>query len=193
MCPVAELSALRAQLRDRQVKAGALGTTEMSICLDMGLISELEQLQEDQAQWSKDHVNDAPPESLAGKAAKASNPFDAEVAAKQEEVRAASIIVVFRALSSDRYEALANRFEDVDGDDRLRWLDALVEACYFECWSEGEKVDLPWSEIKPEMSFGEVDDARSRVFTLNRRKQDIPFSSQPSKKRRQLAATPKPA
>jgi hypothetical protein len=191
---MAELSALRARLRDRQVKAGALGSTEMSICLDMALISELEQLQEEQAAWSRDHPTDSSSGSLAGPSSKKkANPLDAQVEAKQEEVRAASIIVVFRALSSDKYERIANQFEDVDGDDRLRWLDALVEACYAECWSEGEKVELPWSEIKPEMSFGEIDDARTRVFTLNRRKQDIPFSSQPSKKPRPLAATPKPA
>lgn len=190
---MAELSALRARLRDRQVKAGALGTTEMSICLDMGLISELEQLQEDQAQWSQDHRGVVDDQSLAGRGSAPTNPLDAEVEAKQEEVRAASIIVVFRALSSNRYENIANQFEDVDGEDRLKWLDALVEACYAECWSEGEKVELPWSEIKPEMSFGEIDDARSRVFTLNRRKQDIPFSSKPSKKPRPLDATPKPA
>jgi hypothetical protein len=190
---MAELSALRARLRDRQVKAGALGTTEMSICLDMGLISELEQLQEDQAQWSVDHASAVDSGSLAGAPSKKTNPLDAEVEAKQAEIKAASIIVVFRALSSDKYERIANQFEDVDGEDRLRWLDALVEACYAECWSEGEKVDLPWSEIKPEMSFGEIDDARSRVFTLNRRKQDIPFSSKPSKRPRPLDATPKPA
>jgi hypothetical protein len=190
---MAELSALRARLRDRQVKSGALGTTEMSICLDMSLISELEQLQEEQAQWSQDHPADSTTGSLAGSPSKALNPLDAEVEAKQAEIAAASIVVVFRALSSDKYERLANQFEDVDGEDRLRWLDALVEACYVECWSEGEKVELPWSEIKPEMSFGETDDARSRVFTLNRRKQDIPFSSRPSRKPRQPSATPKPA
>jgi hypothetical protein len=191
---MAELSALRARLRDRQVKSGALGTTEMSVCLDMSLISELEQLQEEQAQWSQDHTGPASDVGvLAGPFAKATNPLGEQVEAKQAEISAASIIVVFRALSSDKYERIANQFEDVDGEDRLRWLDALVEACFAECWSEGEKVDLPWSEIKPEMSFGEIDDARSRVFTLNRRKQDIPFSSKPSKKPRPLSVTPKPA
>jgi hypothetical protein len=191
---MAELSALRARLRDRQVKSGALGTTEMSVCLDMSLISELEQLQEEQAQWSVDHKIEADDRSLASRSVAPENPLDEQVEAKQAEIAAASIIVVFRALSSDRYERIANQFEDVDGEDRLRWLDALVEACYAECWSEGvkyDKDDMPWSEIKPEMSFGEIDDARSRVFTLNRRKQDIPFSSQPSKKPRPLVATSK--
>jgi hypothetical protein len=113
-------------------------------------------------------------------------------------VRAASIIVVFRALSSTDYERLTAQHEGVDDDDSIRriWLDALVEACYVECWSEGVKYDrsdMPWPEIKSQMAFGETDEARTRVFTLNRRKQDIPFSSQPSKKPRPLDATPKPA
>lgn len=193
---MAELSALRARLRDRQVKAGALGTTEMSICLDMALISELEQLEEEQAEWAAGHRVSDHDHSLAGKGGAPTNPLDAQVEAKQEEVRAASIIVVFRALSSTDYERLVNQFEDVDDADRVRWLDALVEACYVECWSEGvkyDRTDMPWSEIQPQMSFGETDEARTRVFTLNRRKQDIPFSSQPSKKPRQPAATPKPA
>lgn len=189
---MAELSALRARLKDRQVKAGALGTTEVNICLDVALIAELAELEEQQAQWTLDHPNSAPG-SLAGKASAPANPVDAEVEAKQDEIRAASIIVVFRALSSQRYQEVVNRYEDPDDKDQAEWLDELMGACYIECWSEGEKVDVPWPEIRESISFGELAEVRERVWALNRRKADIPFSSRPSKVRRPLAATPKPA
>lgn len=185
---MAEMNALRARLKDRQVKEGALGTTEVSLCLDMALIAELAELEEQQGQWSLDHPTPSSSGSLAGKPKPTTNPLDKQVEAKRAEIASASIIVVFRAISSQRYQDLVNQFEDPDGDQRIEWLDALVALCFFEVWSEGEKVALEWSEIKPELAFGEEDDVRTRVFNLNRRKQDIPFSSRPSRTLRKPAA-----
>lgn len=192
---MAELSALRARLRDRQVKAGALGTTEVSICLDVELIAELAALEEQQAQWVLDHpAPSGNSGSLAGSAApKQDNPVDAEIEAKQAEIRAASIVVVFRALSSQKYQEIVNGFEDPDDKDQVAWLDALMAACYTECWSEGEKVDVPWEEIRDSISFGELYEARTKVWDLNRRKQDIPFSLKPSKGPRRPVVTSTPA
>jgi hypothetical protein len=190
---MAELSALRARLKDRQVKAGALGTTEVSICLDVELISELSELEEQQAQWSIDHPASAPGRWLEKSVAPAEPAVDAQIEAKQAEIRAASIIVVFRALSSQRYQEIVNRYEDPDDKDQRRGWTTCMAACYIECWSEGEKVDVPWSEIRESISFGELFEVRTKVWDLNRRKQDIPFSLRPSKSRRQPAGTPKPA
>lgn len=192
---MAELSALRARLRDRQVKAGALGTTEVSICLDVELLSELAALEEQQAQWIVDHPSSSGGSgSLAGPSvAKQDNPVDADVEAKQAEIRAASIIVVFRALSSQKYQEVVNHYDDPDDKDQVAWLDELMTACYTECWSEGEKVDVPWQEIRESISFGELYEARTKVWDLNRRKQDIPFSLKPSKGPRRPVATSTPA
>lgn len=175
---MAELAALRAKLKDRQVKEGALGTAEASICLDLGLLDELHDIERRRALAS---VTGGDPDSLAGAATPDTSDLDAEIAAKQDEVRAATLTLVFRALSSVNYQAVVNRFEDPDEAQRADFLSALAEACFREAWNEGEKVALSWPEVAPEISEGEFEDIAGKVFNLNKRRQDIPFSLTPSR------------
>jgi hypothetical protein len=187
-----ELSALRALLKDRQVKEGALGTVESNICLNLSLITELSELEAEKAKLEAG-MTPGDPKSLAGAGKADTTKIDREIRAKEAEIRANSITVRFRAVSSVRYQEIANRFDDPDKADWVPFLDALVAECYLETRSEGEKVDIAWAEIAPEVSFGEIDEIRSEVFTLNRRRLDVPYSLTPSKETPRRGATPKPA
>lgn len=175
---MAELSALRARLKDRQVKEGALGSTEVSICLDVSLLSELADLESTRRTFV---ANRPASESLAGSPVDAATPYDDEIEAKKQEIREASLLIVFRALSSVKYQEIVNGFEDPDEEERVPFLRALVAASFREVWNDGEKVDLGWDEIAPEIGFGEFDDIATKVFVLNKRRQDVPFSLRPSK------------
>lgn len=181
---MAELAALRAKLKDRQVKDGALGTVDTSICLDLGLLSDLDELQTERDAMGAQLIGDR--DSMIGqqKLEPDYTDIDARIEAKRQEVREASILVRFRALSSVRYQAVVNSFEDPDDADKSAFFERLVSECFHEVWSDDEKVDLSWEEIRPETSFGEYDDICLKVFALNRRRQDIPFSLRSSGKTR---------
>lgn len=174
---MADLSAIRARLKDRQVKEGALGTVEASICTDLSLLDELADLERERADLSKGRDSG----SIAGAVSADTSDVDARIEAKRQEIREASIRIVFNALSSVRYQEVVNRFEDPDESERYDFLAALAEASFREAWNDGEKVDLKWHEIQPELSPGEFDDIGVKVLTLNKRRQDIPFSLKPSK------------
>jgi hypothetical protein len=177
---MAELAALRAKLKDRQVKEGALGTVDVEICLDLELLADLASLESE-----RDDM--APPDtsgSLAGSAKPDLSELDEKIEAKKQEIRDNSISVKFRSLASGKYEAIVNSFEDPDKEDQKEFFDSLTSACFVEASCDGEATDLTWDEIQPNMSFGELDETRTKVFVLNRRRQDIPFSLKPSGKTR---------
>jgi hypothetical protein len=171
---MAELSALRAKLKDRQVKDGALGTVEESLCLDVSLLRDLDELESERDDVDTEPVGD--PGTMVGSRKADLTELDEKIEAKKAEIRANSIVVRFRSLASGKYEAIVNSFDEPDKEDQRDFLDALTSACFLDATCDGEKTDLTWAEIQPETSFGELDAIRSKVFVLNRRKQDIPFS-----------------
>jgi hypothetical protein len=198
---MAELTALRARLKDRQVKEGALGTAETSICLDLELLNEFTELEAERVSIVNEVRFTGDPGSMAGAVKK--NPdttdVDAKIEAKKAEIEQSSLTLVFRAIASVRYQEILNSFDDPD-ESRSDFMNALCDACLHEVWSDGEKVGgegvtdgLGWADIHPEMSFGEWDTTTTIVFALNRRKIDAPFSLKPSKRMRNSDATPKPA
>lgn len=184
------LEDVRARLKDRQVKDGALGTTDTIVCLDLALIEELERLQQDLAS-----AQSAPAEPSTGKvrlsgpapAESKPNPAVAELetklAEKEQEVRDASLRLVFRSVSSSRYQELINANPDLEGNEgRADFFNDLASACLMEAWQGKERITgLEWDEIRAELSFGEWDEATSKVYALNRRKVDVPFSLRPSR------------
>lgn len=177
-----ELSALRARLKDRQVKDGALGTAEASICLDLALVDQLAELEAE-----RDRIIASYPRgdsaSLAGAAAPEpdTSEIDARIEAKKAEVRAVSLTLVFRAVSSVRYQEILNQFDDPE-EERVAFMDALAGACLHEVWSDGERVEgFTWDEFRESISFGEWDQIATLAYALNRRKVDAPFSSRPSR------------
>jgi hypothetical protein len=175
---MAELAALRAKLKDRQVKEGALGTVEVEICLDLELLADLASLESERETMLDNRVGD--PHSLAGQAIPTDTVLDEKIEAKKQEIRDNSISVKFRSLASGKYEAIVNSFEDPDKEDQKEFFDSLTSACFVDASCDGEATDLTWDEIQPNMSFGELDETRTKVFVLNRRRQDIPFSLKPS-------------
>lgn len=179
---MAELAALRAKLKDRQVKAGALGTWSTHICLDLDLLTQLENLNNEREAMSILVVGDK--DSMVGqqKIEPDYTDIDARIESLKQEVRESIVQVRFIALSSVRYQGVVNAFEDPDDKDKSEFFGELVAQSFHEVWSEGEKVDLSWDEVLPATLFGEYDDICLNVFALNRRRQDIPFSLRPSGK-----------
>lgn len=185
-----ELSDLRALLRDRQVKEGALGTWETSLCLDSSLVEELAALESEREAL----VGDAPrPDptwmSLAGPTPGSevdTSEIDTRIEAKRQQIRAASVRVVFKALSSVRYQEIINNHPDFGqnaGDETIfaAFAGEVAEKCYYQCWSEDEKVDLPWAELREALTYGEYGPIMLQVLALNKRKVDVPFSLKPSR------------
>jgi len=182
------LEDIRARLRGRQVKEGALGTVEVAVCLDVQLVHDLEDLEtelilvQDQAKpqqqgkarlGSPGQTDDAP-EVAEVKTA---------VEAKKAEIRAASIRVVFRSLSSTRYQDLLNAHPEANerGQDQADFFNAIAAAGLYQVWSGDERVEgLTWDEIREQLSYGEWESITFSVLGLNRGKVDVPFSLKPS-------------
>lgn len=177
---MAELAAIRARLKDRQVKEGALGTAEASICLDLGLLNELSELEQAQASWLAAQPQ-PDPHSLAAGAPPAGTPLDDEVEAKKQEIREASLRVTFRALSSVKYQEILNRFDDPEDTEQSAFLGVLAGECLAAVWSGSDKVALSWEEICEAASFAEYEEMVMKALALNRRRQDVPFSLKPSR------------
>lgn len=174
-----DLSDIRARLRDRQKKAGALGTTDTTLCLDLELIEQLEALKQERG----DAVTpDGKPRLGAASAGTAD--LDGQIAAKEDEIRAASIRVVFRALSSSKYQELLNAHPEANDTSPAfaDFLNAVAEVSLHEVWQGNEKVnDVTWDDLREGCSYGEWDIATTKVLALNRRAVDVPFSLKPSK------------
>jgi hypothetical protein len=179
---MAELAALRAKAKDRQMKDGALGTAEVDICLDLSLLEELSAL-EDERDEMRGTVGD--PDSLVGARPVDTSEFDERIEAKKAEVRANSITVRFRALLSDRYQMIANGFDDIDGADQGAFFNELCAQSFVDARDgDGQPTDFTWDEVKSFSMFGEADEMYAKVFLLNRRRLNIPFSLNPSRKTR---------
>ncbi|GAA1436295.1 hypothetical protein GCM10009616_35730 [Microlunatus lacustris] len=180
------LEDVRARLKDRQVKDGALGTTDTTVCLDLTLIEELEELQT-QLAATRITVEPAGKARLGGTAAAKQEgdstvaDLEAKLAAKEQEVRDASLRLVFRSVGSSRYQELLNSTPDTESNEgRSDFFNELASACLAEVWQGKDRITgLEWDEIYPVLSFGEWDDTTAKVYALNRRKVDVPFSLRP--------------
>jgi hypothetical protein len=186
---MAELTALRARLKDRQVKEGALGTVEVSVCLDQGLVVELREAEARQRIVAGSTTTVGDPESLAGVQSipADTSEVDAEVEAKRAEVRESTVWLKFRALSSVRFQEIVNGFEDPDGSDRADFMNELCDASLVEAWSGDDQVAGPgvvdplrWEEIYSQLTAGEWSPRVQQVLELNTRVYDAPFSRKPS-------------
>jgi len=187
---MAEFDHLRKLLRDRQKKAGALGTFTARVCLDTELIADLQALESERS-------------ALLGRASgkpRASGPapqpdtseIDAEIEAKNEEIAAQTLEMIFTSLSSVSYQRIVNAHPDTQRDngdiDNEKWAlfaNELAAECLHEVRLGGELVSDPvWSDIADTMTFGEWEPITMAVLALNRRRVDVPLSSRPSTKTR---------
>lgn len=186
---MSELTALRARLKDRQVKEGALGTVELPVCLDQNLMLDLRDLEAQQRTTAAATTTVGDPDSLAGVQTIPvdTSDIDARVEAKRAEVRDATVWLKFRAVSSLRFQEIVNRFEDPDGTDRPDFLNDLCGESLVEAWSGDDLVAGPgvenplrWEEVYPELTVGEWSPKVQKVLELNTRVFDAPFSRKPS-------------
>lgn len=182
------LASVRARLKDRQVKAGALGTTESTICLDVELIEELERLEADLAMDST--VTEKAEKPRAGTRSKPQSnaELQAKVEAKRQDVRESSLRLVFRSMSSTGYQGLVNAHPDAEAtiEANADWQNALLSACLYQVWeqtAEGEQQveGLTWSEINEGCGPGDWRLASTKVLALNQRSVDLPFSLRSSR------------
>lgn len=184
---MSDLADLRSRLRDRQVKEGALGTAETLICLDLSLIADLEDLNKELADAPQPEPEGKPRlgAATAGDSA-ATKKLKAAIEAKEDEIRAASVTVRFRALGSTQYQQVLAEHPNANDDGFSDFLNDLCAKCLFEVVdSDGTKhTGITWEEIQEGASYGEWDEATTKVLALNRRRVDVPFSLKPSKKSR---------
>lgn len=194
---------VRALLADRQNSSSSSGSDTVTVCLDVRLLEQLEALEAElivlQAQTATDEpepaqetprarkrrLSDPPPEPEPDP-----EPVDVEdapevveqktlIAAKQDEIRAVSLSLVFRAVGSTGYQAVLNRHPKRDDDSakNAAFFDDLANICLDEVSTvAGEVLDLGWREIRPALSYGEWEQTTLRVLALNRVKVDVPFS-----------------
>lgn len=188
---MATIDEVRARLKDRQTKAGALGSAETTVCLDLELVAELEELQSELANTRSLEPEQGRPRHSGptgkSKPDPAVSELEQRLADKEQEVRDASLRLVFRSIGSSRYQELVNGHPDADesSESHADFLNALADECLAEVWAAKERVTgLDWDEIREGISFGEWDEATVKVLALNRRKVDVPFSLRSSSKTR---------
>ena len=194
---------VRALLADRQNQSGSSGSDTITVCLDIRLVEQLEQLEADLIVLQAQDVPDEPePEADPPRPRKRRlsdpapepepdpEPVDVDdspqvveqkslIAAKEDEIRAASLSLLFRAAGSTGYQAVLNRHPKRDDDSakNAAFFDDLAKVCLDEVSTlTGEVLDLGWREIRPALSYGEWEQATLRVLALNRVKVDVPFS-----------------
>ena len=193
---------LRALLRDRRAKATRQNVTH-DYCLNPELLDELEALQaarDEQAhpfaakiaavrEQGKGMMAGPDPTIVEAERDNALREIDQQIAEKEDEIRAASVVLHFRAVKPQQYLDLVNE-HDPDGEGpgqearRANWMDALIAASWVKATTAtGEPTDLTWGEIADSVaSWGELDLIRSKVFAASKLGVDIPFSLRPSGK-----------
>lgn len=182
-----ELSDLRILLRDRQLKEGALGSCESAICLDTSLVEALAELEiERLAAVTINAASTTPAKDkrLAGSTTIIADTtdLDAQIEAARKAVSDASVRVLFRALSSVRYQSILNEHPDAEEEGIEPFLVDLVAACFFEVrGADNAKIDISWEELRAGITYGEWEPISVAVLAMNRRKVDVPFSLKSSK------------
>jgi hypothetical protein len=186
---MAEFDHLRKLLRDRQKKAGALGTFTARVCIDTELIADLRAL-ESERRTLLDVAAALKPRASGAAPTPDTSEIDARIDEKNEEIAAQTLEMVFRSLSSVNYQRIVNAHPDTQRDngdiDNERWAlfaNELAGECLFEVRLGGELVSDPvWSDIADMITFGEWEPITMAVLALNRRRVDVPLSSRPSTK-----------
>lgn len=186
---MADITDIRARLKDRQVKEGALGKVEVYICLDLSLIDDLNQAKTALDDTAAETTTPGRPR-LGGTETKVKpDPaiVKAQAAVDQADaaVKSASLRLQFRALGSAQYQQVMNAHPDANdgGEAYADFLNDLCDRCLMTV-TDGdgdEQKGLTWTEIAAECTYGEWESNTVQVLALNRRKVDVPFSSRPSK------------
>lgn len=198
---MAEIGALRAKLQDRLVKDGALGSIESTICLDLTLTDALDDAKADLIEAQRVRDSDIP--IVRGQKRLGDGPLpepaepkdDLDVTAAEKAVTTAekavqdnSLTLKFRAIGSSKYQDVQNPFAGLlnTSEGFANFLNALCEECLTDVVDgDGDHhKDITWEELRDQASRGEWDEITDRVFALNQRRVDVPFSPKPSKKTR---------
>lgn len=185
-----ELTELRALLHDRQVKEGALGSYEATICLDTDTVDLHKDLVAERDEMIKDHDALYPKgdKRLSGPVELPldTSELDQRIEEALQRVKDTTVVCVFRALSSVRYQEILNDHPDAQENEGLEsFLTDLCAACFREVrLIDGTKVDLSWDEIRENITYGELEPITIQVLAINRRRIDVPFSLKPSRKTR---------
>lgn len=194
-----EFDDLRALARDRQKKAGAGGTWKMRVPIDISKIEELDDLIEQRPTLppltgkEKARLGSAP----ADRTPPVDEELEALIDAKQDEIAATSITLLFRTTSSVNYQRIMNDHPDMtyydDNGNKItneaKWADFANELAK-ECLAEvtdhaGKKWEDTWAELCANtLSYGEWETACMSVVALNRRRVDVPKSQRRSDKTR---------
>ncbi len=195
---------VRSLLRDRNVKAGARGTIEETVALDVALVEEYNALEaevealdqrlrtgrtdEQPTKPAKKRLSDAPPTAADPTGNPELDDLRQQLTDKGAEVRASSLKLVFRSLGSTAYQRIVNRHPEADDNSEARAAflnDVLRSSLHQVSTLDGDQLDgLGWDEVyQPDgedgdgpLSYGEWESLASRVAALNRRKVDLPFS-----------------
>lgn len=182
---------LRALLRDRKTKGRKLNATH-DFCLSPDLLDDLEDLQSAReaiiAPFTKrmselraeraDSLAGADTSPIEAEQAEATRDIDAQIAAKKAEIRATSVVLHFRALPGQRYEALSAQYNmGTPESDQGGFFAELLEQCFVKATLEGEATDLTWAEIvESGPNNGEFGRICARLVATNQVAVDIPFS-----------------
>lgn len=191
----------RALLQDRRKKA-VKQKVEHDFCLSPDLLGDLEDLQaaRAEAEWpfsqrialiraesAERMTGPADTSAMEAERDAALAELDQQIEAKREEIRDASLILHFQAISSTEYGDLVNKFDPNKDDASFRrFTDALIPACWVKATTaSGAPTDLTWADILASgPNSGEVDAISTRVLAANRIGVDIPFSLSPSARTR---------
>lgn len=183
---------LRALLRDRKTKGRKLNAAH-DYCLDPSLLDDLDDLQaarEEVAEPFYRRIEQARrdrEDSLAGvdtspieaEQAEATADLDRQIAAKKDEIREASVVLHFRALPADRYEALSTKHNMGKPErDEAAFFTELLDLSFVKATlNGGEPTDLTWAEIADSgPNTGEYTQICMKVVGVNQVAVDIPFS-----------------
>lgn len=181
-----DLSDLRKLIHDHEEKDTGL-TVDVELCLKTWLVDELIDLQSKRAEAASTFLYGT--EGSMASPDPSDDPIvaalDEDVATKQAEVDAATIVVHFKALTEPKYRQVLRDSPPMNDEsstvDEATFLATLTERCYRGVNWGGQEFtasDLPWTELRDRLSFGEVDPIHGEVFAINRRdKSRRPLSS----------------
>lgn len=182
----------RALLRDRKKKGRKLNATH-DFCLDPELLDDLEDLQEAReeterpfhhriAQTRKDRedsLSGVDTSGIESEMAEATAELDRQIAAKKAEIRESSVVLHFRALPGDQYEALSTEYGmgKPDSDDGGFFGALLAKSFVKATLNGGEPTDLTWADIADSgPNNGELSKMTMKLVRINQVAVEIPFS-----------------
>lgn len=172
------------------IRSGKLRTAEFPVCLDPDLVGEYEQLL-----TRRDEAKEATRASLAGGSVVE---LDTEIADLLEQMQAATITLVLRALPRPTFRALVDEHpprrdadgklthaEDAIGVNAETFFEALIRGCLTAPVLDEETLTLLLDERLNDKQWMDLADC---AWNLNRTTVDVPFSSAVSPSRRNSSA-----